>query len=114
MPRRILYSRHNIKKLPAYDKRKSREFFVNRVRKQIHYSRAEKEQLTGYHIGVGVLDSGIFPHEDLKDQIRAFRDFTNKYQLVCKKFIINAKSKDKKHNQRQNIGNVAAHPVFNF
>jgi len=54
---------------------------VNRVRKQIHYSRAEKEQLTGYHIGVGVLDSGIFPHEDLKDQIRAFRDFTNKYQL---------------------------------
>ena len=54
---------------------------MNRVRKQIHYSRAEKEQLTGYHIGVGVLDSGIFPHEDLKDQIRAFRDFTNKYQL---------------------------------
>ena len=28
-----------------------------------------------------LLDSGIFPHEDLKDQIRAFRDFTNKYQL---------------------------------
>ena len=54
---------------------------MNRVRKQIHYSRAEKEQLTGYHIGVGVLDSGIFPHEDLKDQIRAFRDFTNKYQV---------------------------------
>ena len=31
-----------------------------------------------------------------------------------KKFIVDAKSKDEQHNDRQHIGQVAAHPVLHF
>lgn len=51
---------------------------MERVRSLIHIDAAEKEKLSGKGIGVGVLDSGVQPHEDLMDAIAAFRDFTSR------------------------------------
>lgn len=49
---------------------------MERVRKMIHIDAARKRGLTGNGVGVGVLDSGVILHEDLKDKIIAYRDFT--------------------------------------
>lgn len=50
---------------------------MNRVRKQIGYEAAREQHLTGKQIGVGVLDSGIFLHTDLRTQCKGFADFVN-------------------------------------
>ncbi len=51
---------------------------MQRVRKLIHIDAAESQRLTGKGIGVGVLDSGVFLHEDLAGKIAQFHDFTKK------------------------------------
>ena len=33
--------------------------------------------LTGKHIGIAILDTGIFPHRDFDGRIRGFMDFVN-------------------------------------
>ena len=33
--------------------------------------------LTGKHIGIAILDTGIFPHRDFYGRIRGFMDFVN-------------------------------------
>lgn len=48
---------------------------MERVRNQIGYEKAFKQGLTGNGIGIGVLDSGVFLHEDLKDRVKGFKDF---------------------------------------
>lgn len=35
------------------------------------------EKLTGKHVGVAVLDTGIFPHTDFDCRIRAFQDMVH-------------------------------------
>ena len=42
---------------------------MQRVRALIHIDDIKGENLTGKNIGVGVLDSGIYLHEDLKEKI---------------------------------------------
>ncbi len=49
---------------------------MQRVRKLIHIDAARRKGLSGKGIGVGVLDSGVFPHDDLKGSIVAYKDFT--------------------------------------
>lgn len=51
---------------------------MERVRKLIHIDAADKQQLTGKRIGIGVLDSGVQMHEDIKDRVLLFHDFTGK------------------------------------
>ncbi|MBE5881759.1 MAG: hypothetical protein E7289_05595 [Lachnospiraceae bacterium] len=51
---------------------------MQRVRNLIHIDVADRQMLTGYGIGVGVLDSGVELHEDIKHAVVAFRDFTSK------------------------------------
>lgn len=48
---------------------------MNRVRKQIGCETAYRSGITGKKIGIGVLDSGVAFHPDLKDCIYEFRDF---------------------------------------
>lgn len=55
---------------------------MKRVRSLIHIDAAEKMKLTGAGIGVGVLDSGVIVHDDLKGKIVAYADFTKD---PCKK-----------------------------
>lgn len=50
---------------------------MNRVRKQIGYDAAVRQQLSGNGIGIGVLDSGIFLHVDLNARCIQFVDFVN-------------------------------------
>ncbi len=49
---------------------------MQRVRKLIHLDAAEKRNLTGAGVGIGVLDSGVFLHDDLKGRIVVYKDFT--------------------------------------
>ncbi len=65
----------NTKKLLSYNNKNRSFFCVERVRDQIGYERAFKQRLTGNGIGIGVLDSGVFLHEDLKDRVKGFKDF---------------------------------------
>src|SRR5699024_11662834 len=46
---------------------------VNQARKEIHCEECWREGYTGRGIGVAVLDTGIFPHEDFGGRIAAFR-----------------------------------------
>lgn len=48
-----------------------------RVKNQLNYNAVQKLKITGKGIGVGVLDSGIFPHIDFDNRIKGFRNFTN-------------------------------------
>lgn len=41
----------------------------------------EPHRLTGRGIGVAVLDTGCFPHEDLQNRIAAFRDIVGRKRL---------------------------------
>jgi len=50
--------------------------YVNHVKKQIHCRDAFTMGLTGHGVGVAVLDTGIFPHQDFDDRITAFADIT--------------------------------------
>ena len=49
---------------------------MQRVRKLIHMDAADRNKLTGTGIGIGVLDSGVSIHEDLKGKIAIYKDFT--------------------------------------
>lgn len=44
------------------------------------FFRNSRSTLTGKGIGVAVLDTGCFPHEDLKNRIAAFRDMVGRRQ----------------------------------
>lgn len=47
---------------------------MNRVREQIGCDCAEYEGYRGKGVGVAVLDTGIYPHEDIRSRIIAFHD----------------------------------------
>lgn len=49
---------------------------MQRVRQLIYIDAADKRNLSGAGIGVGVLDSGVVFHEDLEGKIAAYADFT--------------------------------------
>lgn len=51
---------------------------MNRVRRMLGCDSREVRQYTGRGVYVGVLDSGVAPHPDLRGRIAAFRDFTSK------------------------------------
>jgi serine protease AprX len=57
---------------------------MHRVRKLIHIDVAKDKGLSGKGIGVGVLDSGVFPHNDLKDRIVLYKDFTKESLHILK------------------------------
>lgn len=48
---------------------------MNRILNFIHASYAYEQGIYGRNIGVAVLDTGIFPHQDLQGRIRFFRDY---------------------------------------
>lgn len=50
---------------------------MNQARKEIGCEKAYSMGITGKGIGVAVLDTGIYLHEDFKDRVTAFRDFVN-------------------------------------
>ena len=54
------------------------DYAVNRVRQEIHCDEAHSLGYTGKGVGVAILDTGVFLHEDLKDRIRAFEDFAGR------------------------------------
>lgn len=47
---------------------------MNHVKEQIHCKDAFTMGLTGKGVGVAVLDTGVFPHQDFDDRIVAFAD----------------------------------------
>ena len=47
---------------------------MDQAKKWIHCDDAYRLGLTGKGIGVAVLDTGIFPHRDFEDRIKAFHD----------------------------------------
>ncbi len=51
---------------------------MNHAREEIHCDRPAARALTGQGVGVAVLDTGIYPHEDFKDRIIAFHDVVNR------------------------------------
>ena len=51
---------------------------MNQARETIHCEECWREGYTGRGIGVAVLDTGIFPHEDFENRIAAFADFVQK------------------------------------
>ena len=51
---------------------------MNQARETIHCEECWREGYTGRGIGVAVLDTGIFPHEDFGNRIAAFADFVQK------------------------------------
>ena len=55
---------------------------MQRVRKLLHIDAINKGKMNGEGIGVGVLDSGVLPHEDFRERIRIYKDFTkNSYHI---------------------------------
>lgn len=48
---------------------------MNRVREQIGCEAAFKRGITGKNVGIGVLDSGVFLHPDIKNRVAGFKDF---------------------------------------
>nr|MBQ8251767.1 S8 family serine peptidase [Lachnospiraceae bacterium] len=54
---------------------------MQRVRKLIHIDAVNLQNLTGKDIGVGVLDSGVFLHDDLQGKIAVFKDFTDERNI---------------------------------
>ena len=35
-------------------------------------------------------------------------------RILCKEFVVDAKGKDEQHNDRQNVGQIAVHPVVHL
>ncbi len=50
---------------------------MNRARMEIHCDEAALKGITGKGVGVAVLDTGIYLHEDLKGKIQGFKDFVH-------------------------------------
>ncbi len=55
---------------------------MNRVRNEICCDLVYSMGITGKGIGVAVLDTGVYPHEDLKHRIKAFRDFVREREAA--------------------------------
>ena len=51
---------------------------MDRVRRMIGCDSREVRPYTGRGVYVGVLDSGVAAHPDLRGRIAAFRDFTSR------------------------------------
>ena len=51
---------------------------MNQARKSIHCEDLDTLGLTGAGVGVAVLDTGIYPHEDFENRIMAFKDFVRR------------------------------------
>ena len=51
---------------------------MDQVKSAIHWQEASRQGLSGKGIGVAVLDTGIFPHQDFDNRISAFQDFVNR------------------------------------
>ena len=51
---------------------------MNQARKSIHCEDLDTMGLTGADVGVAVLDTGIYPHEDFENRIMAFKDFVRR------------------------------------
>lgn len=51
---------------------------MNQARKSIHCEDLDTMGLTGAGVGVAVLDTGIYPHEDFENRIMAFKDFVRR------------------------------------
>ena len=54
---------------------------MNRARMEIHCDEAALKGITGKGVGVAVLDTGIYLHEDLKGKIQGFKDFVHGKKL---------------------------------
>jgi serine protease AprX len=57
---------------------------INTAKEAVRASRAECESKLGEEIGVAILDTGIYPHNDLvlrKNRILAFKDFVNGWRF---------------------------------
>lgn len=54
---------------------------MEKSREKLHWEAACMEGLTGKGVTVAVLDTGIFPHEDLRDRIAGFYDVLGKSQI---------------------------------
>lgn len=50
---------------------------MNRVRKEVGCDRIISSRYSGKNVGVAILDTGVFPHIDLKRNIIKFKDFVN-------------------------------------
>ena len=48
---------------------------MNQARREIHCEDLDSLGVTGAGVGVAVLDTGIYPHEDFENRIIAFKDF---------------------------------------
>ena len=51
---------------------------MDQTRKTVHGQTQECHGLTGKGVGVAVLDTGLYPHEDFDHRITAFADFVHK------------------------------------
>ena len=51
---------------------------MKQARKSIHCEDLDTMGLTGAGVGVAVLDTGIYPHEDFENRIIAFKDFVRR------------------------------------
>ena len=51
---------------------------MNQARKSIHCEDLDTMGLTGAGVGVAVLDTGIYPHEDFENRIMDFKDFVRR------------------------------------
>ena len=54
---------------------------MNRARMEIHCDEAALNGITGKGVGIAVLDTGIYIHEDLKGKILGFKDFVHGKKL---------------------------------
>ncbi len=55
--------------------KKRREKILNRVGSIVKVDYAHKRGITGKGIGIAILDTGIYPHNDFEKRIIAFQDF---------------------------------------
>lgn len=51
---------------------------MNRIRKLLNIDRIHKNGITGAGVNVAVLDTGMYMHNDLRENLIEFRDFVNK------------------------------------
>ncbi|GAA6292097.1 hypothetical protein F220043C3_05310 [Enterocloster asparagiformis] len=50
---------------------------MNQARKEIHCDSVYEMGITGAGVGVAVLDTGIYPHEDFGNRVVAFKDYVH-------------------------------------
>ena len=54
-----------------------RNFVLNRVRIEVGCDNSVSSRYSGKNVGVAILDTGVFPHKDIKRNIIMFKDFVN-------------------------------------